>query len=118
MAKNLMTPEQDLLTREFYSTVANDSTLFPSNPVLQRNLVSTCLTLLNYDYISGCYVEKAQARTRGLQGEVRVTCEWATDAQRAMEAVDESDSSGEDETYSSEPPKDSEVRETILREDL
>ena len=118
MSKNTLTPEQDLLTREFYSVVANDDSLFPQNPAAQRSLRGTLLTLLNYVVVDGKFVDPDSVKTRTYGSPLGLDCEWVTDTRRAMEALNESDSGSEDETDSSEPPTDTEVREAVLREDV
>ena len=59
MAKNNLTPEQDLLTRRFYVEVAEKAeALLPDAPVNARNLRATLLMLLNYIQLpSGAFVE-------------------------------------------------------------
>jgi hypothetical protein len=120
MATNILTPELDLLTREFFQKVANDTSLYPSNPVLQRNMCNTIMMLLNYDYVQGCFVERTDKSPQyGYMGKQEAVCEWEADTKRAMEALDEANKgTSTDQADSSEPTTDSEIRETVLREDV
>lgn len=118
MAKNRMTPEQDILTREFYSMVANDPSLFPNEPIDQRSLHGILLKLLNYTIIDGKFVTPEKVSTRKYGEPVQASCEWDADTKRVLEALNESDSGSEDEADSGVATEDSEVREAILREDV
>ena len=118
MAKNNMTPEQDIITREFFTAVVQDTNLFPQNPAMQRSLYSYVLHLLNYDLIDGAYVEKGKTTSRRYGEAATVTCEWNADTRRAQEALNEDSGSGEDEADSSKSSTDTEVREAVLREDV
>jgi len=118
MASNQMTPEQDVLTREFLQQVVFDRGLMTRAGVSGRTLQGACLELLNYVIIDGKYVDKALVKNRPFYGQLELDCEWEQDTRRSMEALDESNSSGEDEANSSEPSTDTEVREAVLREDV
>lgn len=118
MAKNRMTPEQDILTREFYSTVATDPKLFPDSPIDQRSLAGILLRLLNYTVIDGKFCSPERVSTRKYGEPVQVTCEWDEDTRRALEALNEGNSGSENKADSGKSAKDSEVREAVLREDV
>jgi len=118
MADNNLTPEQEILTREFYQNIASDKSLFADDPVGHRNMMRIILTLLNYDYVDGAYITKGTKLTRYLTGKSNVTCEWEEDTLAALEALNGDNSSSTDQTDSSEPPEDSEIREAVLREDV
>jgi len=118
MAKNRMTPEQDLLTRQFFAEVSQDPSLFPDTPVTQRDLIRTLLYLLNYQVIDGKFVEKSKSVKRPYMGTAQVDCEWDADVRRAEEALNEGNSGSQDEADSGEPSTDTEVREAVLRQDV
>jgi hypothetical protein len=48
MAKNELTPEQDVLTREFLVDVALSENAFSDHPALKRTLIGYCYRLLGY----------------------------------------------------------------------
>lgn len=142
MAKNNLTPEQDLLCRRFYIEVAEKAeALLPDTPVHAQRLRRTILMLLNYRQLpNGAFVQadKAISRSFGNPDYSAYTCEWADDAQRAWEALaleDEQEYTDEpedeedwgtiakdvesaSETSGSVEAEDTEVRETILPEDV
>jgi len=119
MANNKMTPEQDIVTREFYKIVAMDEDLMTVTGLTGRQVRGICLQLLNYAVVKGSFVDPAKIKGRPYSGSLTMECEWTADTRRAMEAlVDEDNSSGEDEADSSEPPTDTEIREAVLREDV
>lgn len=113
MAKNNLTPEQDLLTREFFQRVASDESLFPDDPVGRRNMLACIVRLLGYTGTTNKTVRFGQTSVSD------ITEEWAADEARAREALNEaSNGADSDEANSGESPESSEVRETVLREDL
>lgn len=119
MSKNSMTPEQDLLTREFYSTVACDANLFPQDPVGQRNMIQCLLRLLNYQVIDGKYITPGKVLSKTLGGKVNVDCEWDADTQRTLEALNGSNNdTSTPETNSGESSTYSKIRKAVLREDV
>jgi hypothetical protein len=128
MAKNNLTPEQDYITRQFYANVAANPDLFPQDPVGQRNMIGVLLRLLNYTIVNGKFVEIGTVTSKTLGGTVEVTCEWDDDMRRAIDALDStelegaineaSNSTSTSEADSSVEAEDSEVRETLLREDV
>lgn len=119
MATNNLTPEQDLLTREFFQKVSNDPALFPSDPVGQRNMNQCILRILNYVYIEGAYITPGKVIKRSFSETAHAECEWEADTNRAMEAIDEANNSkSTNQADSSESATDTEVREAVLREDV
>lgn len=88
MAKNNLTPEQDLLTRRFYVEVAERSGLIPDSAVAMRTLRAILLELLNYDQLpNGNFVEKGKARTVKFGQSLDLPNEWPADTRRAEDAV-------------------------------
>ena len=119
MATNNMTPEQDLLTREFFRQIVQNNSLFPTDPASQRAMAGAVLQLLNYDYVGGAYVQKGEQRSRPFSGQQDLICEWAADEQRSMEALNETNQgTSTPEAYSGEQATDTEVRQAVLREDV
>ena len=124
MAKNSLTPEQDLITREFFLLVADKAEgLLPGAPAYGRQLRAICLLLLNYDVNpTGGFMEKGSVITRTFHGNDYgdIVDEWPADAARAQarfdnEATDNTDTS---EASTSESSEDTEVREAVLPQDV
>jgi len=119
MATNNMTPEQDLLTREFFRQIVQNNSLFPTDPAGQRAMASAVLQLLNYDYVGGAFVTKGTKRTRPFSGQHELECEWIADLEKATEQLNEAyKSTSTPEADSSEQATDTEVRQAVLREDV
>ncbi len=127
MAKNVLTPEQDILTRQFYVEVAQKAeALLPNTPAFGRQLRAILLLLLNYDQLpSGAFVTKGTTITKAF-GSVdysSYTDEWVTDLGEALADVEmrkheANKSTDTSEASASEPCEDTEVRETVLPEDV
>ena len=117
MANNTLTPEQDVLTRRFYLEVAQDDSLFPSNPALARQLRAIIINqILGYVVVGGAFVspDKLEKRNYFSQGEA-LEDEWGPDYERAIAALEGTseateDDTGTDEADSSESTEGSEVR--------
>lgn len=126
MASNNLTPEQDLLTREFYTQVAMKNDLFPSDPVGQRNLMACLIRLLGYVVVDNKFVDPAKVKNlkRSIGSPSNVVDEWHTDTQKLIEALEEKEfneatnSNSSNKADSGESSKDSEIREAVLREDV
>lgn len=127
MAKNNLTPEEDLLTREFYATIAaRGDQFFSGSPASARQLRAILLLLLNYDQLpNGTFV------TRGTKIDVpfgsndysKYKDEWMEDLAKSLAAVEisKNEANKDNDTSkarASEPSEDTEVGETILREDV
>lgn len=116
MATNNLTPEMDLRTRDFFVAIISDKTILGGTPATRRALLSSLLMMLNYDQMpNGAFVEKGKARQvpYGTQGDYKD--EWQADEERAIEAINNKDSS---EASASEQAESTEVREGILPEDV
>ena len=128
MAKNALTPQQDLLTREFYVNVAEKAEDFlPNAPAYSRQLRAICLLLLNYDRLpGGAFIEKGQMLKIdfGSNDFSDYPCEWADDVATALEAIGEvtgneiTNDTDTSEASTSESSEDSEVREAVLPQDV
>lgn len=127
MASNTLTPEEDLLTREFYATIAaHGDRLFPGSPASARQLRAIILLLLNYDQLpNGAFV------TRGTNIDVpfgsndysKYKDEWMEDLGKTLAAVEILKNEARKDintskASASESSEDTEVGETILREDV
>lgn len=120
MATNGLTPEQDLLVREFYVNIATKAEgLLPNAPAYGRQLRAICLLLLNYDQLrSGAFITKGQTISVafGSTDYSAYKDEWQDDYDRAVRAIAEGvvDETNNDQDTSeagaSEPSKDTEVR--------
>lgn len=118
MAKNNMTAQQDLMTREFMVHVLSDDLLFPGDPVGQGKAQQMCRRLLGYVIIDGKHVsyEVAKAAQYKFGKRPVVEDEWADDTRRVVDEVNKYKDSLE--AGSSEPSEDTEVREAVLSEDV
>ena len=122
MAKNNLTPQQDIATREFWALVASGESLFPGNPADWITLQKIVLKLLNYEVTTdGRYVEaggRSSYRWGTNPADDRPD-EWESDYQRALEACNEDDNSADTAASDSgEPSSDTPVREAVLSEDV
>lgn len=116
MATNGLTPEQDLLTRAFYTEVLSDETLLLDNPVVRGKGFALCRLLLNYDVIDGCHVAADVQRTHKFGVPIEVVDEWADDTRRAHDAANKDTSTrkaGRRKSTKSTP-----VRKAVLPEDV
>lgn len=69
MAKNNLTPLQDVLTREFLIEVADAENVFSNNPARKRTLIGLMYELLNYQVLAdGRCVSKDKKVTFQLGG--------------------------------------------------
>ena len=127
MAKNVLTPEQDLLTRQFYVEVAQKAeALLPNTPAFGRQLRAILLLLLNYDLLpSGAFVTKG-TKVKKAFGSTDYSAykdEWATDLGVALADVEINKNEANNNTDPSEAStressEDTKVRETVLPEDV
>lgn len=127
MKNNNLTPSQDLLVREFWEQIAvKAEALMPSTPAYARQSRAICLLLLNYDLLpGGRYVKKGtKINIRfGSNDYSAYKCQWEADRQEAYDELKANqiiDDLVNDtpETSASESTEDTEVRETILPEDV
>jgi hypothetical protein len=122
MAKNNLTPEQDIITREFFNIVASNEDLFPQNPAMQRQLCAVIIShLLNYEVVGGKFIESGTRPARSLYNNeaLDVACEWRRDHKKALEAINgPNNDTSTDEADSSEPASRPTLRQTLLRKDV
>ena len=116
-----MTPEQNLLIRQFYVEVANDESIFAGKNTTQKAVKGMCLDLLGYVLIKGKYVPvekfKGASLTYGQQADYQ--CSWESDTRAIEELINETNNSKSSSTASSsEPTENTEIREAVLREDV
>ena len=115
MAKNNLSPEQDVLTREFYVKVATDDSLFPSNPAQARQLRAVIISLLGYAIVQGKFVSPEKVNSRSYFSQADYEDEWMIDYKAALAALEGADEAtendtSEDEADSGESTEGSEVR--------
>jgi hypothetical protein len=118
MAMNKLTPEQDLMTRDFFLMIANEDSYLSKNPSMRRTLITTLLHALNYNWLpNGSFIDKDTTLVMqyGTSDYSKYPNEWDTDKERASAQVN---SKGTPETSSSESAESAEVRETVLSEDV
>lgn len=118
MSKNSLTPEQDLITREFFVVVAQQGHGLEDTPGNASHLRAICLGLLNYQQLpSGAFIDTKTKVTVefGSQNYDAYPCEWEADARRANDAVNPK---SEPETSPSSKSTYSKVRKAILSEDV
>jgi hypothetical protein len=136
MAKNNLTPEQDLLVREFFVEVAEKfESLQPDAGAYGRQLRAICLLLLNYDQLpNGSFVTKGTpiAREYGTRDYDDYPDEWQADFAAAVAKVatlegrveyeeeqnNEVEAEDTSETSTSEPSENTSVWKTILSKDV
>lgn len=126
MAKNDLTPLQDVITREFLVEVALAENTLPANPAMKKSLIGTCYNLLNYDRLGdGRFITKGTKikMSFGLQPSTEdYPDEWNEDYQAALQALEEESAStdGADSNKANRrfPSKDSKVRKTIFSKDV
>lgn len=124
MANNTLPADLDLLTREFYESVALKAESFiPDQSGSARQLRAIILDMLGYRQLpSGARIAKDIKITRPLNDASfsGFKDEWAADTTRALEALENEDNNDKDtvEASSSEQAEGTEVRETVLPEDV
>ena len=88
MAKNELTPLQDVATREFLLDVALAENVFGNHPSLKRQLIGLLYELLNYQRLTdGRFVSKDKKITYKLGGSPsheEFPDEWAKDYENAL----------------------------------
>jgi hypothetical protein len=94
MAKNNLTPEQDIAVREFFAKVAIVTDILPGNPADMVTVRNVCMSLLNYTITpDGRFIAKDSKRSfkYGTKvEEVGGPCEWEADYRKAQrESTDE-----------------------------
>jgi hypothetical protein len=116
VAKNALTPEQDILVRRFYVEVAEVAEgLLPDSPASARTLRGVLLQLLNYDQLpSGAFIEKGKdiSIPYGSTDYSAYPCEWEKDFEKAINNL------GSDQTSTSEPAPNTTLWEAVLPKDL
>ncbi len=122
MATNNLTPEQDLLTREFFEQVAIRDEFLPNDPAIKRSVVAGLLTALNYDWLpNGHFIEKGanlQYRFGSSSPDYDAyDDEWEDDKRRAEDAI-ANYTEDTPPTRTSKSTESAKVREAILSEDL
>ena len=118
MAQNNLTPEQDLLFRQMFKTVYEDTRILKTSPSHRRQFLAICLEVLNYMQLpNGNFVRAGMdiSVPYGTNDFSMFPCEWEADEERANAAL--RDSSGPTASASSEA-EDTEVREAVLSEDV
>lgn len=121
MAKNNLTPEQDLIVREFYEKVVlPDPGLFVNANLTQRQALHLCLNLLGYVVVQGKHISvdkwKATSYKFGGSTESVYVDEYDTDKEAAHEAANKD--TPRPETDSGKPSESPSVRQTIFRKDV
>jgi len=118
VAENNLTPKDDLATRDFLLTVVNNESYLADLPASRRDLISTLLMALNYDWLpNGSFVRKGQniVMRFGQSDYSAYPDEWPADKEKAIEALNSKDTV---EASASEPSADTEVRKAVLSEDV
>lgn len=122
MKNNDLTAKQDLIVREFWEVIAvNANDLMPNTPAFARQLRAICLLLMNYDVVGGHFIKKGQVITRPFGQKVDLNefvCQWESDRELARAAMEINNSTLRVEASTSESTEDTEVGETVLREDV
>ena len=95
MAKNDLTPIQDVITREFLVEVATAENVLSNNPASKKRLIGLLYQLLNYQRLpDGRFVSRDTSVRYMLGGTVsdkEYPDEWSKDYARAIKALNEED---------------------------
>ena len=126
MAKNDLTPSQDIVTREFFVRVALAPNALPANKALKRQLSAICLELLNYNRLSdGRFISKDKeiSMAYGTQPNLEdYPDEWDEDYEAALQGLEAeaaaSKGQSRDQAYSGKSAKDTKVWKTLLSKNL
>jgi len=125
MSINKLTPAQDMATRNFYTKVLDDETLFPEDPVNRIHAIGICRRLLNYVVVDGKHVDPDKVPPKKLHQTVEIEDEWMADALRAqaalydVEVTDEKNKAPNTrKANSSKSAKSAKVRKAVLPEDV
>ena len=117
MATNNLTPEQDLLTRDFF-TMLNKTEYLKNHPSQRRQLNAILLGALNYQVLpNGAFVSKDTNVTvvYGSGNYDAYPDEWEADTRRSYEAVHPKDTS---KASTSGKSKNTKVRKAVLPKDV
>jgi len=124
MGKNSLTPQQDIITRQFYVLVTQQANHDPSE---LRQAGRICINLLNYQVTGdGRFLAKDPEATRTIKfgealSEIPGECEWDSDYKRALKAGGKDAQANNKDSVApdrSEQTKDSPLRKALLREDV
>lgn len=133
MAKNNLTPQQDILTRDFLMQVALADNVFDNHSASKKRLVGALYKLLNYQRLADGRFVDASKDVMYKFGQApsyeRFPCEFDTDYKAAeakiegymnelQEELFTDNDSGSDEADSSESSEGTEVREAVLSKDV
>lgn len=121
MAKNKLTPQQDIITRQFFQLVTQRA---EHDPDELRTAQTICMNLLNYECTpDGRFVER-DSRDFYPFGDKPVNdgpCEWLDDYKVALKQGGKDARLNTRDSFapnSGEQSKDTEIREAVLREDV
>jgi hypothetical protein len=124
MAQNNLTPEQDIIVREFFAKVALVPDILEGNPADMITVRNVCLILLNYELTQdGRFIERKSVRTArwGTAPEnMGGACEWEDDYRSATRSATDEPIKIESpvETSTSKPSTYSKIRKAIFPEDV
>ena len=130
MAKNNLTPQQDLITRQFLTEVATAENILPDTPGLRRQLYAILLTMLNYDRLTdGRFITKGKKVTypyMGMPSLEEYPDEWEADYVRTLKALKiygdevsyEVDVKNPDKADSGKPTKNTSVWKALFSKDV
>lgn len=118
MASNNLTPEQDLITRRYFTEVLGN--VKTDDPVGARRSNAYCLKLLGYTLVQGKFIgeDKLEGLTYGLGGNIGVNCEWDDDTRKVENEVKSNKGFNKDEANSSKPTKDTALWKAVFSKDL
>lgn len=140
MAKNELTPTQDITTREFLMEVALAENVLNNDPSYKKQLIRILYDMLGYQrLIDGRFIDKSKKITYLLGGIIsreKYPCEWDKDYKRALKLAAQQEREGTDEepkrqeemfathyndtdeADSSEPTKNPSLWKTLLSKDV
>jgi hypothetical protein len=133
MARNELTPEQDVTTREFLVEVALAENAFSEHPALKRTLIGYCYKLLGYQRLpDGRFISEdinVKYKLGGTISFANYPDEWEKDYQNALMKAGKGESNAKqekftfddnstNETDSGEPTKDTPLWKTLFSKDI
>jgi len=118
VAKNNLTPEQDLITRRFFTAVLQD--VKTDDPVGGRRASGYCLKLLGYANVHGKFVsvDKLDGLTYTMGGDLNAECEWEDDTRKVENEVKSNKGSNKDKANRSKSSKDTALWKAVFSKDL
>ena len=126
MAKNNLTPMQDVLTREFLKLVLLEDNVLPDHPSIKKQVIAAVYSMLNYDRLGdGRFITKGKKVKMpfGTQPSLEeYPDEWQADYERAVEELEKAEAAANikdsDEADSGQPTPYTALRQALFSKDV